>query len=110
MRYPLLGFAGGFACAAHKHGLAALKSVQSPCSDLPLQMIDSQRLEEIVREAGRIAYASWPGEGHVVESWEKHPGSPVSAADIAVRSEEHTSELQSLMRIPYAVFGLKKQT
>src|SRR3546814_1971741 len=24
-----------------------------------------------------------------------------------VRSEEHTSELQSLMRIPYAVFGLK---
>src|SRR3546814_6413854 len=27
-----------------------------------------------------------------------------------VRSEEHTSELQSLMRISYAVFGLKKQT
>src|SRR3546814_3940089 len=25
------------------------------------------------------------------------------------RSEEHTSELQSLMRISYAVFGLKKQ-
>src|SRR3546814_1503936 len=25
------------------------------------------------------------------------------------RSEEHTSELQSLMRIPYAVFCLKKQ-
>src|SRR3546814_9082356 len=26
------------------------------------------------------------------------------------RSEEHTSELQSLMRIPYAVFCLQKQT
>src|SRR3546814_5425886 len=26
------------------------------------------------------------------------------------RSEEHTSELQSLMRISYAVFGLNKQT
>src|SRR3546814_2282358 len=26
------------------------------------------------------------------------------------RSEEHTSELQSLMRISYAVFSLKKQT
>src|SRR3546814_10254275 len=26
------------------------------------------------------------------------------------RSEEHTSELQSLMRISYAVFGLKKTT
>src|SRR3546814_7403440 len=28
----------------------------------------------------------------------------------AARSEEHTSELQSLMRISYAVFCLKKQT
>src|SRR3546814_5880083 len=30
--------------------------------------------------------------------------------DIARRSEEHTSELQSLMRIAYAVFCLKKKT
>src|SRR3546814_9188686 len=29
---------------------------------------------------------------------------------IGVRSEEHTSELQSLMRISYAVFCLKKTT
>src|SRR3546814_4533749 len=29
---------------------------------------------------------------------------------ISTRSEEHTSELQSLMRISYAVFCLKKQT
>src|SRR3546814_7197632 len=29
---------------------------------------------------------------------------------IAVRSEEHTSELQSLMRISYAVFCLKTNT
>src|SRR3546814_7980128 len=28
----------------------------------------------------------------------------------AQRSEEHTSELQSLMRISYAVFSLKKKT
>src|SRR3546814_5793571 len=30
-------------------------------------------------------------------------------ADAAPRSEEHTSELQSLMRISYAVFCLKKK-
>src|SRR3546814_8826951 len=30
--------------------------------------------------------------------------------DREVRSEEHTSELQSLMRISYAVFCLKKKT
>src|SRR3546814_5441777 len=31
-------------------------------------------------------------------------------AQRALRSEEHTSELQSLMRISYAVFCLKKKT
>src|SRR3546814_2679235 len=30
--------------------------------------------------------------------------------DVVERSEEHTSELQSLMRISYAVFCLKKKT
>src|SRR3546814_4703344 len=32
------------------------------------------------------------------------------AGDVDARSEEHTSELQSLMRISYAVFCLKKKT
>src|SRR3546814_10874327 len=31
------------------------------------------------------------------------------AVEIDIRSEEHTSELQSLMRISYAVFCLKKK-
>src|SRR3546814_5704723 len=35
---------------------------------------------------------------------------PRSAGNLcAIRSEEHTSELQSLMRISYAVFCLKKK-
>src|SRR3546814_4647099 len=39
-----------------------------------------------------------------------HLGGPLLAAAAAwVRSEEHTSELQSLMRISYAVFCLKKK-
>src|SRR3546814_3189582 len=33
-----------------------------------------------------------------------------SSLCVTLRSEEHTSELQSLMRISYAVFCLKKQT
>src|SRR3546814_4545044 len=36
------------------------------------------------------------------------PPSPISCSP-AGRSEEHTSELQSLMRISYAVFCLKKK-
>jgi len=47
-------------------------------------MIDRSRLENIVREAGRIALAAWPGAGHTVETWEKAPGNPVCAADLAV--------------------------
>src|SRR3546814_2018969 len=37
------------------------------------------------------------------------PGT-VNTPAIHARSEEHTSELQSLMRISYAVFCLKKKT
>src|SRR3546814_3868808 len=46
----------------------------------------------------------------------KHPhaeeevGSDVELGGKGGRSEEHTSELQSLMRISYAVFCLKKKT
>src|SRR3546814_6243258 len=35
-------------------------------------------------------------------------GASIDALKFGVRSEEHTSELQSLMRISYAVFCLKK--
>src|SRR3546814_4062907 len=37
------------------------------------------------------------------------PGASGWGLDKQVRSEEHTSELQSLMRISYAVFCLKKK-
>ncbi len=47
-------------------------------------MIDKGRLLEIVREAGRIAHARWPGDGHALESWDKTPGNPVSVADLEV--------------------------
>src|SRR3546814_1981463 len=40
---------------------------------------------------------------------EGHFGTAVPRS-LAPRSEEHTSELQSLMRISYAVFCLKKKT
>src|SRR3546814_8662434 len=42
---------------------------------------------------------------------QKHRATAVFGHDItsAMRSEEHTSELQSLMRISYAVFCLKKK-
>src|SRR3546814_7800608 len=45
---------------------------------------------------------------HMAVRGEHYPASQSLVASL--RSEEHTSELQSLMRISYAVFCLKKKT
>ncbi|WP_066559549.1 3'(2'),5'-bisphosphate nucleotidase CysQ [Croceicoccus bisphenolivorans] len=47
-------------------------------------MLDSERFDAILAEAGRIALGLWPGMGHKPESWHKGDDSPVCAADIAV--------------------------
>src|SRR3546814_10305373 len=52
------------------------------------------------RGSGRLSVLA-----QVTSSADYRPGDPVMT-----RSEEHTSELQSLMRISYAVFCLKKKT
>src|SRR3546814_9748405 len=58
-------------------------------------------------DSSRLKKRSGPKEEAVVSaSLSARKGPP--AIDI-VRSEEHTSELQSLMRISYAVFCLKKK-
>ena len=59
-------------------------------------MIDRERLEAIVREAGRIALAGWPGDGHALDVWDKSPNNPVSAIDLAV-DEYLKSELRALL-------------
>src|SRR3546814_9101745 len=46
------------------------------------------------------------GKAHITVNKNSVPNDPKSPF---VRSEEHTSELQSLMRISYAVFCLKKK-
>src|SRR3546814_2027180 len=64
------------------------------------------------RAAGRARQG--PVRFSALGRWRGHPhrlrGSAGRGADpAAFRSEEHTSELQSLMRISYAVFCLKKK-
>src|SRR3546814_9394294 len=49
-----------------------------------------------------------PGVDVVVARVQHDPARLVAHRDLVARSEEHTSELQSLMRISYAVFCLKK--
>src|SRR3546814_8430159 len=58
----------------------------------------------------RREYRSPPAEAeHLARLDEYHSGRRRSS-EVESRSEEHTSELQSLMRISYAVFCLQKKT
>src|SRR3546814_4225995 len=70
---------------ARKHGVVMLAG-------------DGERLEIAVRE-GSDPRVLLEVRRHLARSF-----------DVRFRSEEHTSELQSLMRISYAVFCLKKKT
>src|SRR3546814_3313302 len=60
-----------------------------------------------LRPASSVANGRWP-TGRT-RSHGRRTGTDSSSAPAATRSEEHTSELQSLMRISYAVFCLKKK-
>src|SRR3546814_10286700 len=59
---------------------------------------------------GQIDHAQQAESGQQIsEVVQLHPSSSLARRAALVRSEEHTSELQSLMRISYAVFCLKKK-
>src|SRR3546814_4250328 len=59
-----------------------------------------------IEKAARPTGLAVPATGRISAVDDKASASP---STIAQRSEEHTSELQSLMRNSYAVFCLKKQ-
>src|SRR3546814_1939485 len=66
------------------------------------------------RVQGKAAQPGRIGRGRRTRSSSRCPAARANApkrrARTSARSEEHTSELQSLMRTSYAVFCLKKKT
>src|SRR3546814_4012191 len=58
---------------------------------------------------GPAASGSGGKRNHPWADWQARSSLKPSAVSNHTRSEEHTSELQSLMRISYAVFCLKKK-
>src|SRR3546814_4536987 len=79
--------------------------------------VDRDRFADVLAVAMVDALWVWRQEGveSIVRAWLPlgHPvGTPLRVSEQGIegffRSEEHTSELKSLMRISYAVFCLKK--
>src|SRR3546814_10224260 len=88
--------------AYERSNLAGHLSVLEACRHAP-------DFEHLVYASSSSVYGDKPmgGEGFTED---EPAASPVSLyAATKRRSEEHTSELQSLMRISYAVFCLKKK-
>src|SRR3546814_8967493 len=75
----------------------ALFDMQYPAPGLP----------GLAEEVADVVHPEYVGADH--DSWGLDHGT-WSVLVHAFKSEEHTSELQSLMRISYAVFCLKKKT
>src|SRR3546814_7918305 len=73
--------------------------------------------KELTMETGQYLVLSTAhircATGQILTAWADYPPHkqplPVAPTQYGWRSEEHTSELQSLMRISYAVFCLKKK-
>src|SRR3546814_1688799 len=75
----------------------------------PVAGVEEQRGEDLAGVAAQALGEVAAGRGRVGQRLAAlQPGGEVAVAQLQ-RSEEHTSELQSLMRNPYAVFCLKKQ-
>src|SRR3546814_2267649 len=91
----LRGLGGGAVRITRKAGPDILRAVDDDRPALSAR-------DATARELGRA-------EESAVDRDPRHRAPGVGRDILCKRSEEHTSELQSLMRIPYAVFCLKKK-
>src|SRR3546814_9989654 len=83
-----------------KVGLVA----KSKDRDYSLVIGDGLDDDDYTTTDGRFSYKERRLDGYALVTWEVN-----DALNVATRSEEHKSELQSLMRNTYAVFRVKKK-
>src|SRR3546814_992058 len=78
---------------------------QEGCVSARVIYVESGTDEDGLERANRLGELTFAA----LQTLPDHLSTPHKAFDHGLRSEEHTSELQSLMRISYAVFCLKKK-
>src|SRR3546814_2827091 len=97
--YTRLFRSAGTIAAANAEDMAAARAKGLTPALLDRLELTPARIEAMARGVEAVAGLPDP-VGRTLAEWERPNG---------LRSEEHTSELQSLMRISYAVFCLKKK-
>src|SRR3546814_10451816 len=89
------------------HTAAVMQTIQTATTRLverrPTRM--NRKTEAMANSRPLMASMTWAAR----MGSSKRSKSGASSHEKSTRSEEHTSELQSLMRIPYAVFRLTKK-
>src|SRR3546814_1245185 len=83
------------------------KSMGRRVLELGAQLVICGRRQNVLEETRAEFDADFPGRSRAI-SCDLRDAAEVDRL-VTARSEEHTSELQSLMRISYAVFCLKKK-
>src|SRR3546814_6407018 len=117
MRYlfaaPLLAAIPGIAFAGPLTFEAALQRARQEAPSLKAKVLGADAARSARGAAGPlpdptlgVSVESFPISGPLAFEPQRDD---FTMARVGVRSEEHTSELQSLMRISYAVFCLKKK-
>src|SRR3546814_7917876 len=94
--------------ARHDASLAAVSAAVGPAG-ADLAGTQPERVAGHDPARCRARTAAGQGVRTAASAQGAHPQLSVGRAAAAARSEEHTSELQSLMRISYADFCLKKK-
>src|SRR3546814_8580410 len=103
--------------AAREHSRSVIVETFQPGDDHRLLVINGELIAATKRTPGHVVGDGTHTIAELVEAVNQDPRRGVGHEKVltrleldAQRSEEHTSELQSLMRISYAVFCLKKKT
>src|SRR3546814_1571118 len=91
-------------------GNSMTRKIQAKAPEGKLSRTSSRRFSMVAKLCKAHSRTSGKSDSCLPSSCQRLSTADTRNSSARIRSEEHTSELQSLMRISYAVFCLKKKT